>query len=183
LEKLLNDGAATQKQLDDINGALLLIDKQIESLQTQKQVIRNEAGAYDVQIEQVNEQIRKCYLRNPLAGTVLTKYAEANELVSPGKPVYKIADLTRLELKVYISGDQLTSVKLGQVVEVLVDNDKTTNRSLKGTISWISGQAEFTPKIVQTKEERVNLVYAMKVLVDNDGSLKIGMPGEVNFVY
>jgi HlyD family secretion protein len=181
LENLLKDGAATQKQLDDINGALLLIAKQIESLVTQQRVIRNEAGAYDVQIEQVDEQIRKCYIRNPIDGTVLTKYVEASELVSPGKPIYKEADLRMLELKVYISGDQLPEVKLGQKVEVLVDRDKKTNQSLTGTVSWISAQAEFTPKIVQTKEERVNLVYAMKVLVDNDGSLKIGMPGEVNF--
>lgn len=181
LENLLKDGAATQKQMDDIEGALRLVEKQIESLQTQKKVIRNEVNSYEVQIAQVDEQIRKCYIHQPIDGTVLTKYIETHELVTPGKPIYKMADLSQLELKVYISGDQLSLVKLGQTVEVLVDRDKKTNLPLSGTVSWISDQAEFTPKIVQTKEERVNLVYAMKVLVRNDGSLKIGMPGEVNF--
>lgn len=181
LESLFKDGAATRKQLDDIHGALQLVDKQIESLMTQKQVIQSEANTIDVQIEQVDEQIRKCYIHHPVDGTVLTRYVESHELVAPGKPVYKFADLTQLELKAYISGDQLPMVTLGQEVEVLIDKDKKTNRKLKGTVSWISAQAEFTPKIVQTKEERVNLVYAIKVLVPNDGSLKIGMPGEVNF--
>jgi len=181
IEKMLRDSAATQKQMDDINGSINLVDKQIESLKTQRSYILDQARAIDAQIAQVQESIRKCHLVNPVKGTVLTKYAEEGEVTSFGQPLYKIANIDTLELKVYISGAQLPAVKLGQKVEVLVDKDATTNRKLEGTVSWISSQAEFTPKIIQTKEERVNLVYAMKVLVPNDGTLKIGMPGEINF--
>jgi len=181
VEKLLKDGAATQKQYDDIVGAIRIIEKQMESLEVQKRVIMDEVETIKVQIELVEDNIGKCYIKNPVNGTVLTKFVEESEIATPGRPLYKIANLNQLELKVYISGVQLTQVKIGQKVEVLVDEDEKTNRSLEGVVSWISEQAEFTPKIVQTKEERVNLVYAMKVVVKNNGSLKIGMPGEVNF--
>jgi len=182
IERLLKNGAATQKQLDDIEGAIRVIEKQEEALNTQKTVILDEAATVRVQIAQVDDNIRKCYIVNPVKGTVLTKFVEENEMATPGKPLYKIADLSKLELKVYISGAQLPYVKIGQKVEILIDKDEKTNQHLDGVVSWISQQAEFTPKIVQTKEERVSLVYAMKVLVENDGSLKIGMPGEVNFM-
>lgn len=181
VENLLKDGAATQKQLDDINASLRMIEKQIESLKVQKEVIIKEAGTIDTQVKQVEESISKCYIVNPVKGTVLTKYIEEKELVVPGKPLYKIANLDKLLLKAYISGSQLPHVKLGQNVEVLIDNTRKTNTKLEGSVTWISDQAEFTPKIIQTKEERVNLVYAIKVEVVNDGSLKIGMPGEINF--
>ena len=105
----------------------------------------------------------------------------AHEIAAPGKPIYKIADLDRMKLKVYVSGDQLPNIKIGQKVEVLIDKNINENTSLNGEVSWISESAEFTPKIIQTKEERVNLVYAVKIVVKNDGTLKIGMPGEVNF--
>lgn len=181
VKKLLNDGASTKKQLDDVVGAIRVIEKQMESLDVQKRMIIDEVETIKVQIKLVEDNIRKCYIVNPVDGTVLTKYVEENEVAIPGRPLYKIANLSQLELKVYISGLQLVQVKIGQTVEVLIDKDKNTNRSIEGVVSWISQQAEFTPKIVQTKEERVNLVYAMKVMVKNDGSLKIGMPGEVNF--
>ncbi len=181
ITRLLADKAATPKQLDDINGAVELVDRQVSSIKTQNDGIIEEQEVINRQIAQVNESIRKCYLRNPAAGTVLVKYAEAGEITAPGKPVYKIADLSELELKVYISGNQLPTVKIGQKVSVLIDKDQKSNRKLEGSVSWISPKAEFTPKIIQTKEERVNLVYAVKVRVKNDGSLKIAMPGEVNF--
>ncbi len=143
--------------------------------------IAEEMEVIDRQISQVNESIHKCYIHNPVTGTVLNKYAEAGEIAAPGRALYKIADLSTMELKVYVSGTQLPSVKQGQQVEVLIDVDKKTNRKLSGIVSWISPKAEFTPKIIQTKEERVNLVYGVKIRVANDGSLKIAMPAEVNF--
>jgi len=179
--RLIADKAATQKQLDDINGSLELVDRQIASIQTQYAGITEEMQVVERQIAQVSESIRKCYIRNPVRGTVLNKFAEAGEIAAPGRVLYKIADLSVMELKVYVSGVQLPSVKIGQQVEVLIDADKTNNRKLSGVVSWISPKAEFTPKIIQTKEERVNLVYGVKIKVPNDGSLKIAMPAEVNF--
>jgi len=182
MESLLKDGAATQKQMDDVNGALDLLDQQIKSSEVQKESIRAELGTLNAQVAQVEETISKCYIISPLTGTVLVKFAEAGEVTAMGKPVCKIANLKELELKVYISGDQLPYLKLGQTVEVLIDKDKSNVSALKGTVSWISSKAEFTPKTIQTKKERVNLVYAAKVKVPNDGTLKIGMPGEINFM-
>lgn len=182
LEKLFKDGAATQKQMDDINGSLDLVEQQIKSTGVQKESVRAEIGTLQVQIEQVDESISKCWLLIPVNGTVLSKYAEEGEVTAFGKPVCKIADLGVMELKVYISGDQLPYLKIGQEVEVLIDKNKEDFRRLSGRVSWVSNKSEFTPKTIQTKEERVNLVYAAKVLVNNDGSLKIGMPGEINFM-
>ncbi len=179
--KLIADKAATPKQLDDINGSIDLVDKQEESIKTQNAGITEEKEVIDRQIAQVNESISKCYIRNPVKGTVLSKYAEAGEIAAPGRALYKIADLSVMELKVYVSGTQLPAVKQGQQVEVLIDKDQKTNLKMSGVVSWISPKAEFTPKIIQTKEERVNLVYAIKIRVPNDGSLKIAMPAEVNF--
>lgn len=181
ISKLLKDKAATPKQLDDITGAIELVEKQISSIKTQNSGILEEQVVIDRQIDIVKESIRKCYIRNPVEGTVLVKYAESGEVTTPGKTLYKIANLETMELKVYVSGNQLPSVKLGQKVEVLIDKDSKSNRKLEGVVSWISQKAEFTPKIIQTKEERVDLVYGIKVRVKNDGSLKISMPGEVNF--
>jgi len=181
LEKLFREGAATQKQLDDINGAIDLLEAQIIATKSQKQQIQAEIETIDIQIEQVQEALSKCFISNPVAGTVLIKYAEAGEVAAPGKPLYKIADLSLMKLKVYVSGDQMPNIKIGQEVEVQIDKTKRENSSLNGTISWISSTAEFTPKTIQTKDERVNLVYAVKVLVQNNGSIKIGMPGEINF--
>ena len=132
----------------------------------------------DVQIKQIDDQIQKSKIINPVNGTVLTKYVEPNEITAFGKPLYKIADLSTMQLRVYISETQLANIKIGQEVTIKID-DADTMKSYKGTISWIASEAEFTPKIIQTKEERVALVYAVKVDVKNDGSLKIGMPAEL----
>lgn len=181
IERLLKDDAATTKQLDDINGSMNVIDRQISSIESQNSTTIQELKGLDVQIQQVQDQINKSAVINPVKGTVLMKLAEQSEIVNYGKPLYKIADIGTMELRVYISGEQLPGIKIGQMVRVLIDSDKGGYKELEGTISWISSKSEFTPKIIQTKEERVNLVYAVKVKVNNDGSLKIGMPGEVIF--
>ncbi|NQU35553.1 MAG: HlyD family efflux transporter periplasmic adaptor subunit [Bacteroidetes bacterium] len=178
---LFSAGAATQKQVDDIVGVMDLIKKQISAANTKRNNISDQIDGVDVQIEQINEALGKCHIRNPQKGTVLVKYAETGEVTGIGRPLYKIADLSEMKLKAYISGTQLPNVKLGQKVEVLFDKSEKENTSVTGTISWISQTAEFTPKTIQTKQERVNLVYAIKVAVKNNGAIKIGMPGEVNF--
>ncbi|GET29389.1 membrane protein [Prolixibacter sp. SD074] len=179
--RMLADSAATQKQMDDINGQIDVFDKQITNVRTQKVSLSKEIDVVNAQIAQVEDQLGKCHITAPISGTVLEKYKEMGELVTPGQSLFKIADLSYLNLKIYISGAQLTHIKLGQKVTVLIDNSKTSDTKLTGIITWISSEAEFTPKIIQTKEERVKLVYAVKVKVPNDGSLKVGMPGEVRF--
>jgi len=181
IQNMLNDGAATQQQLDDINGQINVLRKQTESTQTQYTSILRETEVLKTQLMAVEEQISRCYVRNPVEGTVLETYIEKGELAVTGKALYKIADTDELTLKVYVSGAQLPAVKTGETVTVIIDKNKTENQHLEGTVVWISPQAEFTPKIIQTKEERVKLVYAVKVQVKNDGRLKIGMPGEVVF--
>ena len=181
IENLLKDGAATQKQLDDIDGKLDLIEVQISSIKTQNTTVLTELEVANTQIDQIGESIRKCNIINPINGVVLEKYAEPNEITAFGKPLYKIANLNDIYLRVYVSGAQLPHIKIGEQVEVLIDENEKTNKKLTGKICWISETAEFTPKMIQTKEERVNLVYAVKIKVKNDGSLKIGMPGEANF--
>ena len=176
---MLKDGAATQKQMDDINSSLKLIDKQIASIKTQSTGITGTVSSIGQQIAQLEESIRKSAIVNPVKGTVLTKFAERDEVTAFGKPLYRIADMSTMTLRVYISGVQLPHVKTGQKVQVRFDKDEKTNSTLEGVVTWISPTAEFTPKTIQTKEERVNLVYAVKVQVVNDGSLKIGMPGEI----
>jgi HlyD family secretion protein len=180
--RLLKDGAATQKQLDDINSSLNLIEKQIVSIKTQFKGIEDQISSTEQQIAQVCESIKNARIVNPIKGTVLTKFAENNEVTTFGKPLYKIADLREMQLRVYISGVQLPHIKIGEKVEVRIDKDEKTNSTLEGVVGWISQTAEFTPKTIQTKEERVNLVYAVKVRVLNDGSLKIGMPGEIKLM-
>jgi len=179
---LLKDGAATQKQLDDINASLNLIEKQISSIRTQFAGIDDQIGSTDQQIAQIRESIKNACVVNPVKGTVLTKFAENNEVTTFGKPLYKIADLREMQLRVYVTGAQLPHIKAGDKVEVRFDKDEQTNSKTSGIVSWISQTAEFTPKTIQTKEERVNLVYAVKVRVQNDGSLKIGMPGEIKLI-
>lgn len=181
IDKMFKYKAATQKQMDDIKGALDLIDRQIASIKTQQSGISEEKEVVQKQIAVTREALDKCYVINPTNGTVLVKYAETGELATPGKSLYKLADLSKMELRVYVSGDQLPGIKIGQKVQVLFDKDSKTNQVIDGVVNWISQKAEFTPKIIQTKEERVNLVYAIKILVPNDGRIKISMPGEVNF--
>ena len=181
VESLIKDNAATGKQLDDLNGSIDVINKQISSIDIQNSTTNEELKGLDVQIQQVVDQLQKSNITNPVKGTVILKFAEQGEIVSFGKPLYKIADISIMELRVYVSGSQLPEIKLGQKVKVLIDDGKANYKTLEGEISWISSKAEFTPKIIQTKEERVNLVYAVKVRVNNDGTLKIGMPGEIMF--
>lgn len=182
LEALVADNAATPKQLDDIKGQVDVVDKQIAATRSQTSTLNRgilaEIAPLEAQIEQVDDQIQRCYIYNPIKGTVLLKLAEPSEMTAAGKPLYTVANLDELELRAYISGAQLPHLKIGQQLAVFIDETEETNRSLPGTVSWISDKAEFTPKTVQTKEERVNQVYAFKVRVKNDGSLKIGMPGE-----
>ncbi|CAH8283226.1 HlyD family secretion protein [Mariniflexile fucanivorans] len=177
-QNLIKDNAGTQKQLDDVQGEIDVIKNQMRSIEIQNAPVVNELKSMDVQLKQIDDQIQKSKLTNPVNGTVLVKYAEPNEITSFGKPLYKIADLSTMQLRVYISETQLASVKIGQNVTVKID-EADAMKSYKGTISWIASEAEFTPKIIQTKEERVALVYAVKVDVKNDGSLKIGMPAEM----
>lgn len=189
-QNLLKADAATPKQLDDINAQIAEAQEQIKAinkqgtaqasaLQTQHSGISADVAPLYIQIEQINDQLEKSKIINPVKGTVLTKFAEADEMTATGKPLYTIADLSTIILRAYITGDQFSSVKLGQKVKVLVDDISGKSREYEGTIEWISNKAEFTPKTIQTKDERANLVYAVKINVKNDGSLKIGMYGEV----
>jgi len=181
IAKMFADKAATQQQVDDINGQMNVLDKQISATNTQFQLIGSEMEVIKRQLDLISEQLTKCRINSPIKGTVLETYLENGELATPGKPVLKMADLSNLELKVYVSGTQLSNVKLGSELKVLIDADAKEMQTLIGKITWISSESEFTPKIIQTKEERVKLMYAVKILVANDGRLKIGMPGEVVF--
>ncbi|MEL7421489.1 MAG: HlyD family efflux transporter periplasmic adaptor subunit [Bacteroidota bacterium] len=184
--RLVEKKAATPKQLDDLNGEVEVVQNRIASVQantsTANRGIMAEKEPMLAQIALLDEQIRRAYLYNPVAGTVINKMAEAGEMVGIGSPLYRIGKLDTLKLRAYTTSTLLQAVHVGQSVEVLVDQDETGYRSLSGVVSWIADQAEFTPKTIQTKEDRVNLVYAFEVAVPNpDGKLKIGMPAEVNF--
>lgn len=181
LTKMFADKAATQQQMDEIEGQMNVLDKQISSTNTQFQLIGSEMDVIKRQTDLLDEQLSRCRIKSPVGGTVLETYLETGELATPGKPVLKMADLSNLELKVYVSGAQLPNVKLGNEVKVMIDSGVKEMKPLSGKITWISSESEFTPKIIQTKEERVKLMYAVKVLVANDGAMKIGMPGEVVF--
>lgn len=184
-EKLVNSNAATQKQLDDINNQIELLNKQYKATQTTLTIssegLQSETVPLAAQIEQIEDQLNKSIIKNPIDGTVITKYAKQNEVTANGKALYKIGNLEFLILRVYISGNQLAQVKLGQSLKVFVDDGKGGYRETTGEIYWISSKSEFTPKTIQTKDERANLVYAVKIRVKNDGLLKIGMYGEVKF--
>lgn len=180
VERLLKDQAATQKQLDDVTGQIGVINAQIENVYAQYAGIGAELKAVDAQIAQANDQIARSRIVNPIRGEVLTKYAEQSEMTAPGKFLYKIANLDTITLRVYIAGDQLSEVKTGQPVTVRYDAAHEEFGEASGVVTWIASSAEFTPKIVQTKEQRTNLVYAVKIAVPNEkGEMKIGMPGEI----
>lgn len=181
IDKLFAKNAATQKQVDDITAALDLINAQLTAIEVKKNQVYEQVAAIESQVETLNYQISKCKIVSPVHGTVLNQLSRTGEMAAPGKPLFSIADIEDIRLKAYVSGDQLIQIKMGQKVNVLIDKSKEQNQSLEGEIVWISEKAEFTPKTVQTKEERVNLVYAFKVKCNNDGSLKAGMPGEVVF--
>lgn len=181
IARMVKDQAATQKQLDDITGQINVIEKQIESTKTQFTSVNRELDVLETQKETTEDLLRRCTIKSPVNGTILETYIEQGELATPGKPLFKMANLEELILKVYVSGAQLPHIKIGQQVDVLIDKTATENQTLRGKVTWISPEAEFTPKIIQTKEERVKLVYAVKVAVKNDGTLKIGMPGEISW--
>ncbi len=179
VESLLEGKAATQKQLDDIVGQLNVLERQKESVKSKNASLFAEIDAVNSSIALLDEQIYRAIIENPVEGTVLEKYVEQFEIVGAGKPLYKIANLDEMILRAYFSGDQLDDIKIGQKVKVEIDKSQDENHEYEGTIVWIATEAEFTPKVIQTKEERVNLVYAVKINVVNDGKIKIGMPGEV----
>ncbi len=180
--KLLPEGAVSQKQVDDLENNLLVIQKQIAQVKTNFLSINAEVDAIDASIKQVNDLLKRATIVSPATGTVLATYTEEGESVNQGKPLFKIANLDTMELKAYFSAQQLAEVKIGDEVWVLTDDGNGGIRKYKGQINWIASSAEFTPKIIQTREERVNLVYAVKIIVLNDGYIRINMPGEVRFI-
>lgn len=182
-ENLVSRDAAPRRQLDEASDQLRLLQREAQTVRSQVTTIRSEMASVDAQIAQINEQITRSIIRNPVYGVVLTSFVEPHELAAPGRALYEIADLDTLFLRAYVSGGQLPDVRLGERVEVLVDDTGGEIRTLPGTVSWIASEAEFTPKLIQTREDRVDLVYAVRVRVPNeDGRLKIGMPGEVRFI-
>ncbi|HLK30191.1 MAG TPA: HlyD family efflux transporter periplasmic adaptor subunit [Puia sp.] len=189
-ENLLKADAATQKQLDDINSQIDQLQKQIavskqqivldnSNISTQNRTIFSEKDPLEKSVAQIQDQINKGQIINPISGTVLTKYALEGEMTTVGKAIYKIANLDTITLRGYITGSQLSNVKLGQQVKVYIDSGTKNYKEYSGQISWISDKSEFTPKTIQTKDERANLVYAVKIRVKNDGYIKLGMYGEV----
>ncbi len=185
LKKLVDGGAATSKQLDDMNAEIEVLKKNItaqsSSLNISSAGLTKDAIPLNIQIQQLDDQLKKSVIINPVNGVVLTRYANVNEMAVAGKPLYKIADLSEMILRVYITGDQLAQVKLHQKVQVYTDDGEGGFRAAEGEIIWISSKAEFTPKTIQTKNERANLVYAVKVKLANEGYYKIGMYGEIKF--
>lgn len=185
VETLLQAEAATTKELDNILSQISVIEKQKAAMQanlnTQTRSLIAELEPLRAQMDMINFYIEKSVIISPIKGTVLSTYVEPSEFANIGKPLFKVADLTRMSLKAYISGEQLSQVQIGQKVKVFVDVPNHKYKQYEGTVTQISSKSEFTPKTVQTKEERVNLVYAMKIKVINDGAIKVGMPGEVLF--
>jgi HlyD family secretion protein len=185
IANLVKADAATRKQLDDAGSQIEIIGKKITALQTTlantAESLTEEAESLHAQIAQVDDQLAKSKIVNKVNGSVIKKYAEVNEMASTGKALYKIADLSTITLRAYVTGDQFAKIKVGQNVKIYTDADASDYKVYDGTIEWISNKAEFTPKTIQTKQERANLVYAIKVRVKNDGLLKIGMYGEVKF--
>lgn len=183
--KLIEANAANAKQLDDINAQIEVYQKQLSAQQSTLQKssanIGAQSSALEIQVAQLEDRIEKCKITSPISGTVINKYAEAGELANAGKPLFKIANLQNIFLRAYITNDQLVQLKLNDKVKVSVDSGNGEMRHYDGTVSWISDKSEFTPKTIQTKNERANLVYAIKIAVENDGYLKIGMYGEVSF--
>ena len=183
VDNMLRDGAATQKQKDDIEAQIKILEGQLEAqlstLDKNTSTINGNSVVLEAQIAALDDRISKCRIISPVGGTVLVKYAEAGELASAGKPLMKIADLKNIYLRAYFTSDQLANVKLGDEVKVVADFGGTERYDYTGRVAWISSESEFTPKTIQTKDSRANLVYAVKIAVENDGRLKIGLAGEV----
>ena len=183
VENMLKDGAATKKQKDDIEAQIKILERQLDAtlstLDKNTSTINNNSAALEAQIAALDDRISKCRVISPVGGTVLVKYAEAGELASVGKPLMKIADLDNIYLRAYFTSDQLAKVNLGDEVKVVADFGGEERYDYTGRVAWISSESEFTPKTIQTKDSRANLVYAVKIAVENDGRLKIGLAGEV----
>ena len=183
IENLLKSNAANQKQLDDINAQIAVLQKQLDAQKSTLEIstkgISEDGSVLAVQIAQLDDQLQKCRIASPIDGTVLVKYAEAGEVTAQGKPLFKIANTGKMTLRAYVTADQLSKLKLGQSVKVRTDLGKDKSKEYNGIITWISDKSEFTPKTVQTRDERANLVYATKIAVKNDGYLKIGMYGGI----
>ncbi len=182
-ENLVESNAANQKQLDDINSQITLLEKQLsaqtETLENSNRAVAEESLGLEAQVAQIEDQIHKSVISSPIGGVVLSKYAQRGELAAQGRALFKVADIENMDLRVYITADQLTSLKIGQQVRVYADQGQSDRKEYPGTITWISDKAEFTPKTIQTRNERANLVYAIKVAVKNDGYIKMGMYGEI----
>lgn len=180
---LLKANAANQKQVDDLDAQVAVLEKQlaaqISTLENNNRGVTGESSAVEVQVAQLDDQLLKCRIVSPLTGTVLVKYAEPGEYTSPGKGLFKVADLQHIYLRAYITADQLSRMKLGQEVSVYSDFGQKDYKEYPGRVTWISAKAEFTPKTIQTRDERANQVYAVKITVVNDGLLKIGMYGGI----
>lgn len=181
IDNLYSDGAATQKQKDDVENRMGVLKKQRGVYQANLMSVNEQASVFDAQIEVLNKKIKDCNVRAPISGTILERYVEKGELATTGKPLFKLADISNINLRVYVSGQQLEKVKIGSRATVKIDAANGGMKSYEGKIIWVSSEAEFTPKVVQTKKERVKQVYATKLRVKNDGSIKIGMPGEMYF--
>lgn len=183
VENMLKDGATTKKQKDDIEAQIKILERQLDAtlstLDKNTSTINNNSAALEAQIAALDDRISKCCIISPVGGTVLVKYAEAGELASVGKPLMKIADLKNIYLRAYFTSDQLVNIKLGDEVKVVADFGGEERYDYTGRVAWILSESEFTPKTIQTKDSRANLVYAVKIAVENDGRLKIGLAGEV----
>ena len=176
---LLNSNAATQKQVDDLKDKIEILKAQIsaqnQSWERGNSGVASEIRTYEVQLAQREDQLSKCRITVPVNGTVLTKYAQAGESVTTGKPLFKIADMDNIYVRAYFTTEQLAGVKLGDRMTVIPDDGTASPKQYEGRLVWISDQSEFTPKNIQTRDERADLVYAVKVAVPNDGSLRLGM--------
>lgn len=185
IEKLLLSKAATQKQLDDVNSAILVLERQISAqlstLNNSVSSIDAQSSAVDMQIAQINDKLLKCKLTSPINGIILSKYAECGEMAMPGQPLFKVGDINNMILRAYVTSEQLKDIRLGDKVNVYADFGGDAKREYTGVVQWIASKAEFTPKSIQTPDERADMVYAVKINVKNDGFIKIGMYGEVKF--
>ncbi|MBR1933780.1 MAG: HlyD family efflux transporter periplasmic adaptor subunit [Prevotella sp.] len=183
--ELVADGAAPAKMLDDARSQVLVLQKQLDAqrstLGNQQATLTSQQHSTDVQVAQLRDQLRKCHVVAPTGGTVLEKYAEQGELVAVGRPLFKLADIGSMYLRAYVTSAQLQNIRVGQKVSVMADYGDGQRKQYDGTVSWISGRSEFTPKTILTDDERADLVYAIKVAVKSDGYIKIGMYGEVKF--
>ena len=183
IENMLSDGAATTKQRDDIEAQIAILEGQLSAalstIDNNTSTINENAAALEAQIVALDDRIAKCRISSAVGGTVLVKYAEEGELAAVGKPLMKVANLKNIYLRAYFTSDQLANVNLGDEVIVTADFGGDERYDYKGRVAWISAESEFTPKSIQTKETRANLVYAVKIAVENDGRLKIGLAGEV----